>query len=166
MYPSAFSVRLALQHKIEEWAAKTLCTYFNLSDSVIYAPRNIEFKDYDFVIDLYGTVEVKNDQMCDHTGNIAIEFKKWSKNFTNPRESGIDATIAAHYCICIDRMIMGKKFFEIIFLETDRLREIIASVQPRIVTSNSTCVNPTQCYLLRYNDLKEYSLALFEQNIC
>jgi hypothetical protein len=165
-FPNTFSIRLALQHKIEDWSAEKLIKHFGLSNSVVYAPRNIEFTDYDFVIDHYGPVEVKNDQMCCKTGNIAIEFKKWSQGFTNERKSGIDLTQALYYCIVIDRMVMHKKFFEVVFIETEKLRKIILDNRSRVVTSNYSCPNPTQCYLVRYDLLKEYSLGIFEQNVC
>jgi len=165
-FPNTFAIRLALQHKIEEWAAEKLIEHFNLSNSVVYAPRNVEFKDYDFIIDHYGTVEVKNDQMCYKSGNISIEFKKWSQGFTNPRHSGIESTLANYYCIVIDRYVMNKKYFEIILLETELLRQIIKDNNCFATICNKHSQNPTQCYLVKYDLLKEYSIGISEQNVC
>lgn len=165
-FPNTFAIRLALQHKIEEWAAEKLIEHYNLSNSVVYAPRNVEFKDYDFIIDHYGAVEVKNDQMCHKTGNISIEFKKWSQGFTNPRFSGIDATHADYYCIVIDRYVMNKKYFEIVFLQTEVLRKIIKDNNCTVKMCNGTSQNPTQCHMVRYDLLKDYAIRIFEQNVC
>lgn len=174
MNNSLLQARLRYQWQVEDWARGKLEELLHLNPNESYiAPRDQPFDAYDFCIQNYGYVECKNDRMCHRTGNVSIEYQKYSMNLgrgylNDLRSSGLLTTMSAHYVIVIDRPVYNRIEYEILFIPTDTLRDLTfgRNRQTGLCNVNKYGVNTTRCYFIPYEELKQFSLGIYPQNIC
>lgn len=111
--------------------------------------------DYDLKVDKGGiitTIEVKEDFMCQKTGNVAVEFKCRGKY------SGILTTIADYYIYKI--WTNGYDAASYYSIPTDDLKKAIIAMEYKTVAIGGDAGSKTAMYLFGFEAFKKISRQL------
>ena len=99
-----------------------------------------------FVKDGPRKIEIKEDLLCAHTGNIAVEFEG------RGRPSGIQTTISDLYIY----VIRYRNYSRYLALPIKTLRRAIAEQAYFTVVTGGDKGSGTKCYLFKYEDFIQY----------
>lgn len=135
--------------KSEEEAAETLIEHYkvevldfndtNSHDILVRTPLNLAYR-----------VEVKEDFMCESTGNVALEFESRGK------PSGIDASQADFYFY----IVHSKEGIYHVLHKTSKLKEMVAKKLYHRIVTGGDFGSKTKFYLFTIRDFLKYGIIL------
>lgn len=111
--------------------------------------------DYDLLMQTKSgrqfSIEVKEDFMCEKTGNVAVEY--WSRG----KASGISVTVADYYFYVIHEPLR----LTVNSIKTDALKNIIITKQYFTEVSGGDAGSDTKSYLFKLNVIKKHFKEIY-----
>lgn len=151
-----FDADLKIAHKTENEVALNLTEFLKKKMPVGWKiiPSDSSFeKGYDFELNIQGTIkliEVKEDFMCKHTGNVAVEFE------CRGSQSGIQTTKSDYYVYRVHQLNEVVDYL----IPVKELNQIIKEKKYNRIVSGGDRGSDSMNYLFSLDEIKNISCII------